>query len=150
MKTTKLISGVVSILVVLAFTLGYAEEKKAYVPKDDEELYGTWVNEDYSGGLFGMRKRSIHPDRTWEVFNFATDTTSGWRGTVTITDKWTDSEGNIWYKTYLERADREGIEDYRLCKISSSGSAYEYVTSHVDYPTEMDSGHYTYRIYYRK
>jgi len=31
MKTTKLILGVLSILVVLAFTLSYAEEEKAYV-----------------------------------------------------------------------------------------------------------------------
>lgn len=146
MKTTKLVLGVLSVLVVLAFTLSYAEEEKAYVPKDDEELYGTWVNEDYSGGLYGAQKITIHPDGTYETFMKATDTTlESWKDTFTIIDKWTDSEGSIWYKIHCEGASGPA---YSLARISSSGSVYEEVSSHGDYPTEMDSGHYTYRIYY--
>jgi hypothetical protein len=38
MKTTKLILGVVSILIVLAFTVSFAGEEKAYVPKEDEGI----------------------------------------------------------------------------------------------------------------
>ena len=148
MKTTKVISGFLSILVVLALTMTYAEEEKAYVPKDNEEIYGTWINEDYPGGLFGAQKMTIHPDRTYEVFAKTTDTTSRWGGTMTIIDKWTDSEGSIWYKTH--RKSISGRFWYGLDKISSSGSIYEYVQSHVDHPTEMDTGHYRYRIYYRK
>jgi len=149
MKNMKLISGVVSILIVLAFTLGYAEEEKAYVPKDDEELYGTWVNEDYSGGLSGSQKRSINPDGTCEIFMKVTDTTlESWKGRFTIIDKWTDSQGSIWYKIHYEIT--SGPTDYSLARISSSGSVYEEVNSKADYPTEMDTGHYTYRIYYRK
>ena len=145
MKTTKLISGVVSILVLLAFTLGYAEEKKAYVPKHDEEVYGPWVNTDYPGGWQQCQKVINYPEQ-FELFNKPTDKTPAYRGPYTIIDKWTDSEGNIWYKSRALCA--YGI--YLLQKISSSGSIYEYVSSDSDYPTEIDTNDRTYHIYYRK
>jgi hypothetical protein len=146
MKTTKLISGVVSILVLLAFTLSYAEEEKAYIPKDDEEIYGTGVNTDYS--LAQMQKMIVKPIEIIR-FSSATDESSyQYMLTFTIIDKWTDSEGNIWYRT--ENKDTFGLVYYVLYKVSSSGSILEYVWSHYEYPTEIDPNHVEYRIFHRK
>ena len=146
MKRTKVILSVVSILVVLTLTVSYAEQKKGYVPKDDEEIYGTWVNTDYSLGR--MQKMIVKPSEIIR-FSSATDESSyQYMLTFTIIDKWTDSEGNIWYRT--ENKDTLGIVYSVLDKISSSGSILEYVWSHYEYPTEIDPNHVEYRIYHRK
>ena len=50
MKTRTLIL-IVLIIVVLIIFRSCATEKKAYVTKDSEELYGTWVNPEYNEPL---------------------------------------------------------------------------------------------------
>jgi hypothetical protein len=150
MKTTKLISGVVSILIVLGFTLSYAEEEKAYVATETEEYYGTWVNPEYKPKAFGgfPVKRVYNSDGTWEIYYLEEMTTPTWRGFYTIIDKWTDSEGSVWYKVASET--RGGAyKDKHLVKISNSGNTYESAESY-DYPAEIDPTHPNYRIYYRK
>ena len=145
MKTTKLISGVVSILVLLAFTLGYAEEEKAYVPKDDEEIYGTWVNTEYDW-LSRAQKLIMYPDGRVEYFPKESDTSPTFAGTFTIIDKWTDSEESIWYKLHF----RGDWFRYELDKISNSGTTWEYVSNPAYYPVEIDPTHPNYGIHYRK
>jgi hypothetical protein len=39
-----------------------------------------------------------------------------WYGTFTITDKWADSEGNIWYKTIV--INQIGVSRYVLNRIT--------------------------------
>lgn len=123
-----LILGVVSILLLLAFTLSYAEEKKAYTPKDDEEIYGTWVNTDYS--LAQLQKMSVKPSEIIRSASATDESSYQYMLTFTIIDKWTDSEGNICYKT--ENKDTYGLFYYVLYKISSSASTLEYVWSHFE------------------
>ncbi len=69
----------------------------------------------------------------------------------TITDKWTDSDSNIWYKIvskykpeYMERT------RFGLNKISNTERTWEYIVSADDYPSQIDPNHPEYRIYYRQ
>lgn len=156
MKNTKLSLSVLSILIVLAFTLSYAEEEKGYVPKENEEIYGTWVNENMR-----CKKFILKPDGTWAEYNEVSDTEpakSGsylLSGTFVIEDRWTDSEGNIWYKRKWWLGAKEIRHDsypfgYSLVRISDSGKIGEFHWAYGDYPDEIDPEAPNYFIYYRK
>ena len=47
MKTRNLILSVILIFAVLVLLISCAPGKKAYVAKENEEIYGTWVNTEY-------------------------------------------------------------------------------------------------------
>ncbi len=70
----------------------------------------------------------------------------------TIIDKWTDSEGNIWYKLITEYGGKTyGAKPfYELHKISNSGLTWEFVSSTEAYPIEIDPDHPLYFTYYRQ
>jgi hypothetical protein len=58
-------------------------------------------------------------------------------GMFTITDRWTDSKGNIWTKlTYF--VPELNASGYELRKLSRSGKILEGVFSTKNYPTEID------------
>jgi hypothetical protein len=147
MKTTKLISGVVSILVLLVFAVSFAEEQKGYVPKEDEEIYGTWVNTDYSGGTDRFQKYVHHSDGRVEVFSFARGTAPSYEAKRQLTRKWADSEGNVWYEATWERLFWGG---YELIRISKDGDTLESIYDLGNYSTEIDPSHVNYYIYHRE
>jgi hypothetical protein len=134
------------IVTVVAFSGNAVAEEKAYVPKQDEELYGTWVNPDYPGGKKDQ-KIVLHPDGRYERFSKQWFKDPDSRESYMMTDKWTDSEGNIWYK--VQRS-RPHYELYQLHRISNSGKTMEYVRDRTDYPTEIDPEEHFYLIYYRQ
>ena len=139
----KSLSALAFILTVVAFSGNAVAEEKAYVPKQNEELFGTWVNPDYKG--LPHQKVVVHPDGRFERFTqqwFKEPTT---KFSYKITDKWTDSEGNIRYKVRLSSPI---YAYYNLCRISSSGKTMEYVLDRTDYPTEIDADTHTYRVYH--
>jgi beta-lactamase regulating signal transducer with metallopeptidase domain len=151
-----------------------------YVAVEDEEIYSAWVNEEYLEKLICvdvewtlLKQKYVDPNRNMRIgcepttIEFKSDGTlisyDKWNdpkiflsyflreATYEITDKWTDSGGNIWYK--LTRIGKHtNTLEYMLIKISESGKTLEYCASNVRYPTEIDpnSYHYTYRIYYRQ
>jgi hypothetical protein len=87
-----------TILALLAFnrSQSYASDKKTYVAKENEELYGTWVNEDYnSNSKYAIFEWKA--DGTFIVYRKTTEDLPWEDGTYTITDKWTDSNGDVWY-----------------------------------------------------
>jgi hypothetical protein len=65
-----------------------------YVPKANEEIYGTWINE-------GIRyqKLVIFAGGVKEYFS-AADAEPDMVTTEQISAKWKDVDGNIWYKTF--------------------------------------------------
>ncbi|UCB46659.1 MAG: hypothetical protein JSV25_04355, partial [Spirochaetota bacterium] len=64
-------------------------------------------------------------------------------------DPWTDSKGNIWYKTMINM--NGDIQTYyMLGKVNNTGSILEFDLSSVKCPTEIDKNSYWYRIYYRQ
>jgi len=155
MKTRTLASIMILVLAVLIIAGSCATGKKAYVAQEDEELYGTWVNKEYNDWHYHA-KHVINADGT--IFLYPTDNSPRLieEDKYIITDKWHDSEGNIWYKAIITYQVQKSIEKttptYVLAKISNSGNILETVKSGVDYPTELspDALQYKYEILYRQ
>jgi len=150
MKTRTLISILILVLALLIICEGYATDKKV-TKKDYRFVSGTWINEDYNTRAFSA-KYVVHRDGTFDTYNRTSDTGKESSGHYEIIDKWTDYEGNIWYKMHTWRGVIvEGKpNDYELHKYSNSGKVLEYISRHGDFPTEMDENHLWYHIYYRQ
>ena len=156
MNARKFVSILILVSALLIAISSCTTGKKAYIAKEDEELYGIWINTDYNDSQHPA-KFIFKPDGT-EVGYAKTDSThSIYHGEYIITDKWTDSEGNIWYKVFFPIMWRVGMgkdtePTYHLDKIDKSGNILETVRSGIDYPTELgpDVLLYTYTIYYRQ
>jgi len=153
------------VLAVLIIAGGCATKKR--MVKDSEELYGTWINEEYKGSTPPFGKYVFNPDGTYEYFRkepapWEKDVEileGGWiignYGTYTIEDKWTDSDGNVWYKV---EADELGYEEhpyslYYLVKISDSNRVLEWMVGRLDYHEKIDytvTNPYIRSIYYRQ
>ncbi len=153
MKTRNLILSVILIFAVLVLLMSCATGKKAYVAKENEEIYGTWVNTEYhtSEIYFLPQKIITKPDGTFEMYDGMADI-AHLTYKYTIIGKWTDSEGNIWYKLITEHGGKTyGAKPfYELHKISNSGLTWERASSTEAYPTEIDPDHLMYFIYYRQ
>jgi hypothetical protein len=154
MKARMLVSILILVFTVLIVVGSCSTGKKAYVAKEDEGFYGTWVNPDYDEGEH-WGKLVLKPG-AFEWYTKTDSTHSTRYGETTITDKWTDSEGNIWYKYMDTLTVYGGSKDtnpkYGLVKIDKLANTFEIVASGIDYPTEIDPDSllYTYRIYYRQ
>jgi len=121
----------------------------AYDPSEKEEIYGTWINPEY-GDLesYSPQKLIINPEGTWKRFGSRHDLATPYTGTFTLTDKWTDSEGNIWYKQFWEYQTIEII--YEIVRISNSGKTLELIFSEYDFLKGITADHPHYRIYFRQ
>ena len=150
MKTRALVLILVLICVALIIFESYANDKKAF-KKDYKFLAGTWINEEYNSHPH-KAKFVLYRDGTFDNYNKTSDTEIHGSGHVIITDKWTDSEGNIWYKMHVWWGDIvEGKPGgYELDRISKSGKVWEFINLTGDYPTEMDENFFHYHIYYRQ
>jgi hypothetical protein len=142
MKSLLALAFIVAIVVFLGNAVA---EEKAYVPKDNEELYGTWVNPDCKG--FPHQKLVIHPDGKIGLFSQQWINEPTFTQSYKIKDKWTDSEGNICYKV---QASHPNFESYQLHRISNSGKTMEFMRLRTDYATEIDPDKLGYRVYHRQ
>jgi hypothetical protein len=133
-------------ITLMAFTADAFAGENAYFAKDNEPLYGTWINMDYQGRP--PQKIIINSDGRGGSSSQADSNEPTWRFKTLITGKWTDSEGNIMYKDHW--VGDWGEEGYSLFKISNSGNTLEYVFDHDKYPNKIDSKHTYYRKYTRK
>ena len=150
MKTRTFISILILVITELIISEGFATDKK--VTKRDYKFFsGTWINEEYDSRAT-YAKYEIYRDGTFNAYNKTSDTGKNRSGYYEIVEKWIDSEGNIWYKTYIwEGAKVEGQPaGYELDKFSNSGNVKEYIDLGADFPTEIDKNHPQYRIYYRQ
>lgn len=91
-----------------------------YVPKANEEIYGTWIHE-------GIRyqKLVVFAGGEKEYLSVA-DAEPVMETTEQISAKWKDGDGNIWYKTFelYISGPMKGTKIQRLWKISN-GSQME-------------------------
>jgi hypothetical protein len=133
-----------------------------YTPKVNEELYGTWINKSYSGHYARddvQAQKEVIDSNGYHAFRFVDDVAQYFVGAETITSKWTDSEGNIWYKTY------KGVWDWEdgkkpevphfLYKLSKSATVRESVYASRDtytpsaFPAKIDQKDPSYLVYDR-
>ena len=133
-----------------------------YVTKEDEEIFGTWVNTSYSYSMgrdkdykYRMavfaQKIITKADNTYEIYGSVNDMVHQLVFNYTITDRWEDADGNIWYKIITKYETEYLVQTrYGLDRISNSGLTWEFVGSPEDFPTEIDPNHPEYRIYYRQ
>jgi hypothetical protein len=130
-----------------------------YVEKPNEELYGTWTNESYSGivseGIYTPQKTVTAPG-TYSDYRMLTDHGPAFMGKEEVTSRWKDSEGNIWYKINMSGStDTSTFKWQSLQKLSKAATVREYVFVEVvafspaNYPTKVEPGAPNYRIYYR-
>ena len=122
-------------------------EEKAYVAKENEEICGTWINLGYKTGD-PPQKQVYKSDGTIDCSIYAESGIVVWQHGYSLTTKWKDSEGNIWYKS--RRLSSGGEELYQLNKINKIGTTLEYQFAKDKYPTVLDPKHDYYRKYYRK
>ena len=147
MKTRTFISVAIIIMAVLIIAGSCAADKMAYISKE-YEIYGTWVNPDNKniGQRFG--KIVFHPNGRMEVYGADTGPAVDTKGGFVITNKWTDSKGNIWYTIIF----KFGVQNqYGLLKISNSGKTLEFNYGN-DYPKEINPSdvHSVHFIFYRQ
>ncbi len=152
MKTITLIF--VAILILGVPTV-FAEDERKDIPIEEamNAYCGTWVNKDYSEKARYSVVVIINPDGTFVSYGMEDYDPNfpQWKGTFTITEAWTDSEGDVWIKVMVKIVLPKFPYDwYHLSKISNSGRTYEYVGHSEDYLTEIDQNHPKYRIYYRR
>ena len=132
-----------------------------YTPKPNEELFGTWTNMSYSGEVSeraNLPQKQVIDGTGYHIFRFADDAAQYWTGNEQIVSRWTDSEGNIWYKAY-----RGGWNDgtktlvpHTLYKLNKSATAMESVTAIRDtytpgaFPNKIDPKDPSYLAYARE
>jgi len=129
-------------------------DDREYVMQDNEEICGMWINPDYDE-TWKDGKFIYEQDGVFRAYDVAPSEREAWIAKYTITDRWVDAEGNIWYKWLMTEGRRGSLTLYDyffLSKISDSGRVQELSLSGHDYPTEIrqDSLKYEYRIYYRQ
>ena len=155
MKAEKMLCVLLTLLVMLMFG-GCATAK--YVPKPNEEINGTWINEKISP------QKNVNTPDGWKQYLPVSDSVPFYEGTGEIISKWTDSEGNIWYKSLITITGGTGDGDAtkiilaELDKLSKSATVWESVwtmpTNEQElktpiYPTTIDPKNPNYGIYYR-
>ena len=166
MKNRTFVSILILGLAVLIIA-GSCATKKSMV-KDSEELYGTWINEEYkSPSTPPFKIHVINPDGTMGFFRTETSVwekdvevlENGWipcdHYTYTIENKWVDSDGNVMYKVEAIGSgyEKNPVRILLLMKISDSNNVLEYMVNRVDYDETIDyseTNSYIRRIYYRK
>ena len=127
-----------------------------YTPKPNEEIYGTWINEKMD-----MQKCVVTAEG-WKQYHHTSDPGAFYEGTGQTVAKWSDSQGNIWYKGILsvtKGGTIEGYKFYTLDKLSKSATVWEEMffvpmsdqeMKNPKYPTKIDptdTSHYM--VYYR-
>ena len=152
MQTRTFVLILILVLAVMIIAGSCATQKQAYIPKINEELYGTWVNTDYDGVYDESPQKFIHYNWGYtESFGLVTAQYPNIRRVFYIMDKWTDSEGIIWYKVTWQLRGSPNMRFY-IVKINVKEGSWEDIWSYKDFPSESDltPEHVKYEIYYRQ
>jgi hypothetical protein len=130
--------------------LGLLAQEK-YVPKPNEELYGTWimVKGDFPKmiNLLGKREQFFSADASTPIQELA----------VEIEKKWKDSDGNVFFQDFctVTKGPYEGRMFQELDKISESGKKWEIMWGFVgqfdsaSFPKKIDPTDHSYGQYER-
>ena len=163
-RLIRLVLSFVLLLGCLIPILAVSYTTRPFFSGTDQSFYGIWINTDYvrdyyKGIKIGDYKIIQNPSGAWISYFRVDNTTPYCAGDRSVVEKWSDYEGNIWYKTMGTNL-AGGLSGYRfgpftyneLHRVSSSGDVWEYVAkpAHLGWPTEIDPKNPEYRIYYRQ
>ena len=124
-------------MAVLIIISSCVTQKKAYVPKENEELYGTWINPDYNYSVNASAKFIVYSNGKMEMYSVDTYTTPKKQAEFAITNKWKDTQGNIWYTINFKNLEAK-YWNYWLIKISNSEKTLELNDNPNEYPDKID------------
>jgi hypothetical protein len=163
MKTTKVV--LVCVLLVAAIAIiGSCATPKKMIPEENfmTAWSGTWVNDELEGNHLNPQILINHPDGTMEFFQTAIEMESGRKdrrirnyGIPSITDKWIDREGTLWYTAVTEPKNEKGtVFSYYGC-IHESRDVLEILEAMTfsDKTIEdwdINNSMYLHRVYYRQ
>lgn len=136
----KSLAALVLAITFLAFTGNVFAEENVYVPKDNEEIYGTWVNKEYDSEQSNVSRHArwdIKSDGTWASYAKSDNAKPTWSGTYSIVKKWTD-KGDVWYKITFKNQTYNNINCYAFTCIKDSGSTMESAHSLKTHRTNID------------
>ena len=148
MRTRNLVFNCLIVLSTFAFS-AYADSN--YVPKANEEIYGTWTNTAM------QRQKNVSVADGSRDYLTVADKLPVIESKAQLASKWMDSDGNVWYKRFgtVISGEYKGAKWQSLEKISKTGKVREFVSRVVDdfapgnYPTSIDPNDHDYCIYYR-
>jgi hypothetical protein len=125
--------------------------------KPDNSLYETWVNKEYEGRADLSAKIVDHPASSKALlYDHLSDSEPSYESTYTITEAWTDADGNQWCKSRWTSRDYPVTPQgpvytgFSLCRTNASGSVYEEVWAQAGYPEELSPIGGTYGIWHRQ
>lgn len=113
---------------------------------ESDEICCTWFNLKHIEGKF-PQKIVFHYDGTYATYEELNSIDALSRGMFQIVKKWTDSEGDIWYKIIMQ--DPKRGNRYKLAKVSKEGRKLEFVCKSDKYPTKIDGNESDYCNYMR-
>jgi len=148
MKTRTYVSILTLLLAVLIIVGGCATGKKVS-SSEEAVLLGTWINAGYDET---NKYAKIVIGGYWYEYKMSDDDTPISQCEYSITDKWTDSKRNTYYKIIVMHIDTDYVPFYIVAKIDKKGDVYEDVVSNLNMPAdfEPDNMLYHHRIYYRQ
>lgn len=112
---------------------------------ESDEICCTWINAKYDAGR-PPQKIMFHYDGTYATYNTSRSNTALTRGMFQIVEKWSDSDGYVWYKILMRDPTQDRM--YKLAKVSDDGKQLEFVCQPDTYPVEIKadgSGYCTYQ-----
>jgi hypothetical protein len=118
---------------------GLLVQEEFYVPRQDEPLYGTWVNPALRLPVF-YPKIILGPWGLIEYFGSPEDDVFDWRGTSIIVSRWTGGEGETWYRTFT-RCSLKGFyagHTFDLVRIGDNGRTLEFIYGNLGWPQPQD------------
>lgn len=136
-----------ALLMVLCLGALPSVAQDKYVRNANEEIYGTWVNEE----MFPAKMVKL-TDGSYEDYYPASAGTPFRGGKQEIIRKWTDSDGNVFYETVdtFTFGSIKGIKTYNLWKVSNGRAVMEMNWSEgAQFPKEIDPKGYNYFIFHR-
>ena len=135
-----------SLIMVALAANAYAAED-FYYAKENEILYGTWVNMEYQDKPLRFPLIVIKDGGT-ELFTSANSNKPRYKTKSLITGRWDDADGNTMYK--CRWVGDWGEVGSTLYRVSNSGNTLEYVSGYDNYPKVIDTNLGIYRKYNRK
>jgi len=145
-------------LLSISMLRGWAQER--YVPKADEELYGTWTNERYTGIASYQSQKCVVTADAYQCYAKLSDSLPQEEGTAQIDSKWTDAAGNIWYRAFgtIRTGWWMGYKFQMLIELTKSATVWESTWVLLSpgegfdparYPTEMNPRIWSHNIRHR-
>lgn len=146
MRKCTLLFGAVLLFLLLIQVGVWAQER--YVPKDNEELYGTWIDDAATGRAY---KWVFNPEVMLEYWKNYEPPYVEQRYV-----KWVDDEGNAYYQltarvSFQPWKEKSVFETLLwLIRIDASGSTCRAVLSETKMPTDFESGGILFRPWRRQ